>query len=59
MEGVSVTLSHFNRRRLEEVSPWLHDEDFRVRLFVKRLTQSLQGDIEREQAREELDRRTR
>jgi hypothetical protein len=58
IEGVSVGLSDFSRRRLKEVSLWLHDEDFRVRLFAKRLTQSLQRDIEREQACEEFDRRS-
>jgi hypothetical protein len=57
MEWVSIGLSNFSRRRLEEVSPWLQDEDFRVRLFASRVTQSLQSDVEREQAHEELDRR--
>jgi hypothetical protein len=57
MQMVPGVLSDFSRRRLDEISHWLRDEDFRVRLFAKRVTQSLQRDVEREQAHEQLDRR--
>lgn len=50
-------LSHFHRQRLEEISPWLRDENFRVRHFAERMRQSLQRQLEREQATEELERR--
>jgi hypothetical protein len=50
-------LSHFHRQRLEELSSWLRDEHFRVRHFAQRIRQSLQCELEREQASEELERR--
>lgn len=56
-EAVRGGLSHFHRQRLEEVSPWLRDENFRVRRFAERMRQSLQRQLEREQATEELERR--
>jgi hypothetical protein len=56
-EGVRGRLSHFHRQRLEEISPWLQDENFRVRRFAERMRQTLQRQIEREQDLEELDRR--
>ena len=56
-EGVWGGLSHFHRQRLEEVSPWLRDENFRVRHFAERMRRSLQEQLEREQATEEFERR--
>jgi len=50
-------MSAFFQKRLEAISPWLEDEDFRVRRFADRMTKSLQTMIEREQAEEELERR--
>ena len=41
-EAVGGGLSHFHTQRLEEVSPWLRDENFRVRHFAERMRQSLQ-----------------
>jgi hypothetical protein len=55
-EGVQGGSSHFSRQRLEEVSPWLQDEDFRVRRFAGRMRQSLERQLEREQALEEFER---
>ena len=50
-------LSAFTKRRLDEVSPWLQDEDLRVRRFADRMTRSLQRTIEREQAEEDWEKR--
>jgi HEAT repeats len=55
--GVQGGMSHFHTQRLEEVSPWLRDENFRVRHFAEQMRQSLQREIEREQALEEFERR--
>jgi len=51
-------MSNFSRQRLKEVSPWLEDEDLRVRRFARRMVDSLQRTVEREQAEEELERRS-
>lgn len=51
-------MSNFSRQRLKEVSLWLEDEDLRVRRFARQVVDSLQHTIEREQAREELERRS-
>jgi hypothetical protein len=50
-------MSNFSKRRSEEISPWLEDDDLRVRSFGRRMQQSLQERIEREQAEEEFERR--
>jgi Effector-associated domain 10 len=55
--GVQGGMSHFHTQRLEEVSPWLRDENFRVRHFAERMRRSLQEQLECEQATEELERR--
>ena len=52
-EGLWGGLSQFHRQRLEEISPWLQDESFRVRCFAERICQSLQRQLEREQTLEE------
>jgi len=49
--------SAFNRRRLEEITPWLQDENFRVRSFAKQMKESLEQDLERELGREEFEER--
>ena len=51
---ISGPMSNFYKRRLEEIKPWLRDEDFRVRAFASRASQSLHTMIEREQAEEKL-----
>jgi hypothetical protein len=56
-EALWEGLSHFHTQRLEELSPWLRDENFRVRHFAERMRQSLQRQLEREQATEELEKR--
>jgi len=55
---ISGEMSNFFRQRLKEVSPWLEDEDLRVRTFANRLVRSLEQEIEREEGREELERRS-
>jgi hypothetical protein len=56
-EGVQGGMSRFHTQRLEELSPWLRDENFRVRHFAERMRQALQRELEREQALDELERR--
>jgi len=55
---ISGPMSAFFQKRLEAISPWLEDEDFRIRHFADRMTKSLQTMIECEQAEEELERRS-
>ena len=52
------SLSLFYQKRLEAISPWLEDENLRVRLFARRMVDLLQSMIEREQAEEEWERRS-
>jgi hypothetical protein len=54
---ISGPMSVFHQKRLEAISPWLEDEDSRVRRFASRMVNSLQATIEREKAQEELERR--
>ncbi|HLO51377.1 MAG TPA: hypothetical protein VK211_23385, partial [Kamptonema sp.] len=49
--------STFNRQRLEEITPWLQDENFRVQSFAKRMEELLHQDLERELGREEFEER--
>jgi hypothetical protein len=56
-EVISGPMSRFTQQRLEEVSPWLQDDDLRVRIFAQRVARSLQTEIEREQAQEEYEER--
>jgi hypothetical protein len=49
--------STFNRQRLEEITPWLQDENFRVRIFAKRMEELLHQNLERELGREEFEER--
>ncbi len=51
------SMSNFYNQRIEEVSPWLNDESFRVRDFANHLIRSLQISIEREEAEEQLRER--
>ncbi len=55
---ISGPMSAFYQKRLEATSAWLEDEDSRVRRFANRIANSLQTTIEREQAEEELERRS-
>ncbi|MDF5713905.1 MAG: hypothetical protein PUP93_08435 [Rhizonema sp. NSF051] len=50
-------MSNFYKQRREEVLPWLNDESFRVRNFANKLKNSLQNNIEREEAEEQLRER--
>jgi hypothetical protein len=49
---ISETMSNFAKERLDEIAPWLQDDDFRVRRSGKRIAHDLQCTIEREKARE-------
>jgi hypothetical protein len=49
--------STFYRRRLEEITPWLQDENFRVRSFAKQMKESLEQNLERELGCEEFEER--
>lgn len=55
---VTGSMAGFFEQRLEEVSPWLSDEDHRVRRFGQRMAQYLRVSIEREQARDALEKRS-
>ncbi|PSB04968.1 hypothetical protein C7B64_01730 [Merismopedia glauca CCAP 1448/3] len=50
--------SNFYKQRIEEVSPWQKDDIFQVRQFAKRVIQSLQQDVERAEAQEDLEKRS-
>jgi hypothetical protein len=54
---ISGPMSEFIRQRMQAVSPWLEDDDYRVRDFAQRMLRTLQMDLEREEAAEELERR--
>jgi hypothetical protein len=55
---ISGPMSAFYQKRLEAISPWVEDEDSRVRRFANRMIKSLQTMIERQQAEEDLERRS-
>ena len=55
---ITVHMSNFYKQRLEEVLPWLEDDNFQVRRFAKKIISHLQEDIESQVAREELERRS-
>ena len=55
IEGI---MSNFTKQRIEEVSPWLKDENFRVRVFAQQEVQALQRNLEREEAQERLEERS-
>jgi hypothetical protein len=54
---ISGGFSNFSKKRLEAISPWLEDDDLRVRRFARQMVDSLQRTIEREEAREEFERK--
>ncbi len=54
---ISGPMSNFTKQRIEEVNPWLNDEDFRVRRFGRQVTQQLQSHLEREEAEETYEKR--
>ena len=47
-------MSNFPRQRIEEISPWLDDENFQVKRFAKQVYESLNQYLEREEAKEKL-----
>jgi hypothetical protein len=51
-------MSNFYKQRLDEILPWLNDDNFQIRRFAKRVKLSLEEDVERQVAREELERRS-
>ncbi len=51
-------MSNFTKQRIEEVSPWLKDENFQVRVFAQQEVQALQRNLEREEAQERLEERS-
>lgn len=51
-------LSNFYQQRIKELSTWLEDDNLQVRQFAKKTIQSLENDIEREIAKEDLERRS-
>ncbi|MDJ0537090.1 MAG: hypothetical protein QNJ70_32185 [Xenococcaceae cyanobacterium MO_207.B15] len=55
---ISGHMSNFYKQRLEEVLPWLEDDNFQVRRFANRVKSSLEEYIERQVAREDLERRS-
>jgi hypothetical protein len=54
---ISDPMSNFYKKRLEEITPWLNDADFRVRAFANQVSRSLQTMIEREEAEEQFRER--
>jgi hypothetical protein len=54
---ISGGFSNFSKKRLEAISPWLEDDDLRVRRFARQMVDSLQRTIEREEAQEEFERK--
>lgn len=52
---ISGPMSNFTKQRIDEVSPWLQDTDYRVRGFGKRTIQDLERTLERELAQEEYE----
>jgi hypothetical protein len=56
--AISGPMSNFSKQRMEEVAPWLKDEDFKVRRFGQQVTQELQRELEREEAEEAYEDRT-
>lgn len=47
-------MSKFYRKLLEEITPWLSDDNFRVRNFANQVYHSLQTSIEQREAEEKL-----
>jgi hypothetical protein len=56
-DAVVGAMSKFYKYRIEEVSPWLTDGNFQVRLFAQQVIQSLQINIESEEGVEKLRER--
>ncbi|MBD2771310.1 hypothetical protein [Iningainema tapete] len=49
--------SNFIKQRLEEISPWLKDENLRVRSFARQMEELLQQNLESELESEEFEER--
>ena len=51
------SMSHFYKRRIEEVTPWLNDNALKVRQFGKQVMQSMQSSLDWQEAQEKLEER--
>jgi Effector-associated domain 10 len=51
------SMSHFYKRRIEEVTPWLNDNEFKVRQFGEQVLQSMQSSLDWQEAQEKLEQR--
>ncbi|RCJ28375.1 hypothetical protein A6770_23895 [Nostoc minutum NIES-26] len=54
---VEGAMSKFYQQRIEEVSPWLTDDNIHVKLFARQIIQSLQINIESEEGVQKLRER--
>jgi hypothetical protein len=54
---ISGPFSAFHRQRIQEIEPWLSDDNFRVRAFAKRIIAIEKEDMERELANEAFEER--
>ena len=54
---ISGPMSIFTQQRIDEVAPWLKDENLRVRRFGQKVILELQKDFEREKAEEAYEDR--
>jgi Effector-associated domain 10 len=52
------SMSHFYKRRIEEVTPWLNDNALKVRQFGKQVMQSMQRSLDWQEAQEKLEERS-
>ncbi len=56
--AISGGMSTFTKQRIDEIIPWLKDEDFRVRRFGQLVIQELQRELERNIAEEAFEDRS-
>jgi len=56
-EAILGGFSIFYKQRLQDITPWLQDENFRVRSFAKRMEELLQQDLKPALGREEFEER--
>lgn len=54
---ISGPFSAFHRQRIQEIEPWLSDDNFRVRAFAQRVIAIERESLEQELAREALEER--
>ena len=55
---IGGAMSNFPKQRIEEVSPWLKDENLQVRFFAQQVVQALQRKLEYQEVREKLEERS-